>query len=50
MYEALREIAKGKGAYSMDPLTHAENTIRDMIGLATTALAIVEGHTEETTQ
>jgi len=37
--EALVEISKGKGAYSMDRLTHAENTIRDMIGLATDVLA-----------
>jgi len=34
MYEALKEIAEGKGAYSMDRMTHAENTIRDMKALA----------------
>ena len=34
MYEALREIAEGKGVYSTDRLTHAENTIRDATRLA----------------
>ena len=34
MYERLKEIAEGKGAYSMDRMTHAENTIRDMKALA----------------
>lgn len=37
--EALVEISKGKGVYSQDRLTHAENTIKDMIGLATDVLA-----------
>ena len=32
--EALEEISEGKGAYNMDPLTHASNTIRDMVELA----------------
>ena len=31
---ALREIAKKEGAFSRDPLTHAENTIDDMAGIA----------------
>ena len=43
MRQALKEIAEGKGAYSLDHLTHAENTIRDMKELATEALAKVEG-------
>ena len=36
--EALKEIAEGKGRYSLDPLTHASNTIEDMKKLATDAL------------
>lgn len=36
---ALEEIAEGKGRYSTDPLTHAENTIEDMSALAVEALA-----------
>jgi hypothetical protein len=47
MYEALREIAQGKGAYSMDRMTHAENTIRDMTGLAQGALDGIESLREE---
>ena len=43
MYEALQEIAEGKGRYSMDKLTHAENTIDAMKELATKALAKVGG-------
>ena len=39
MYEALQKIAEGKGAYSMDRLTHAENTIEDMKTLAQEVLA-----------
>lgn len=31
---ALEEIAKGQGAFSRDPLTHASNTIDDMKALA----------------
>lgn len=42
-HEALKAIAEGKGAYSMDRMTHAENTIRDMVALAKEALAKVEG-------
>ena len=37
--EALGQIAKGEGAFSMDPLTHAENTIANMIEIANEALA-----------
>lgn len=36
---ALGEIAKGEGRFSRDPLTHAGNTIEDMIALAKAALA-----------
>ena len=36
--DALEEIAEGKGEYDMDPLTHAGNTIREMVELATEAL------------
>jgi DNA repair exonuclease SbcCD ATPase subunit len=35
---ALEEIAKGEGRYSKDPLTHASNTIEDMIEIAREAL------------
>lgn len=31
---ALKEIQKGEGRYSRDPLTHADNTIEDLIKLA----------------
>ena len=37
--KALEEIAEGKGRYNTDPLTHASNTVEDMIALATEALA-----------
>ena len=43
MYEALKEILEGKGRYSMDKLTHAENTIEDMKELAKQAIAKAEG-------
>jgi hypothetical protein len=43
MYEALKQIAKGEGRYSQDPLTHASNTIDDMKELAKAALAKAEG-------
>lgn len=36
---ALREIAKGEGAFSLDPLVHASNTIDSMKEIAQTALA-----------
>ena len=39
MREALREISRGEGRYSMDPLEHAGNTIEDMVHLANNALA-----------
>ena len=43
MYEALKEISEGKGRFSRDPLTHAENCIEDMKNLALKALAKAEG-------
>lgn len=42
LLEALKEIAIGRGSYSMDKLTHAENTIEDMKALANEAIALVE--------
>lgn len=45
---ALREIAKGEGAYSMDPLTHAGNTIENMKELATDAIEKAAGEKTET--
>jgi hypothetical protein len=36
--ETLQEISQGYGRYSMDPLTHASNTIDDMKQLAIDAL------------
>ena len=36
---ALQEIVKGEGRYSTDRMTHANNTIEDMIALAAAALA-----------
>ena len=38
MYEALTEIAKGKGAYNHDALKHASNVIAEMKSLAASAL------------
>jgi len=35
---ALTEVAKSEGAYSQDPLTHAGNTIDNMIDIARKAL------------
>jgi hypothetical protein len=37
--EALRAIAKGEGAFSRDPLTHATNTIENLKAIAADALA-----------
>ena len=36
--DALTQISYGEGRYNTDQLTHAENTIEDMIGLAEAAL------------
>lgn len=41
MYEALKEIAEGKGRYDTDKLKHASNTIEDMIKLATDAISTI---------
>ena len=38
MLEALREIEKGEGAYSLDPLKHASNTVNNMKRIATKAI------------
>jgi len=38
MEKALREIAKGEGRFSRDPLTHASNTVEDMKAIAAAAL------------
>ena len=35
---ALRDIARGEGPYSLDPLTHASNTIEAMKEIANNAL------------
>lgn len=37
--EALRQIAKAEGPYSLDPFTHAENTIEAMALVAEAALS-----------
>lgn len=39
MEATLREIAKGEGRFSLDPLKHASNTVEDMKALADAALA-----------
>ena len=43
MYEALEKISEGKGAFSLDHLTHAENTIESMKNTAIEALALARG-------
>jgi len=43
MLEALRGIAKGEGRFSLDPLTHASNTVEDMKALAVAAIAAAGG-------
>ena len=40
--EALRQITERKGAFSLDRLTHAENTIEAMAGIAEDALAATD--------
>ena len=40
---ALKEIAKMEGAYSRDPLTHAENVIENLTNIANKAIAKAEG-------
>ncbi len=39
---ALKEIAKGEGAFSRDPLRHAENCIEHAKAIAKAAIALVE--------
>lgn len=41
--EALKEIVKGEGAFSRDPLTHATNCIDNMKAIARRALKIGGG-------
>ena len=40
---ALKEIAKGKGEFSRDPLEHASNTIDSMKAIANAAIAKAQG-------
>ena len=42
---ALQEIKKGEGAYSKDPLTHANNTIKNLVNIASKALGVFETET-----
>ena len=42
LVEALREIVKGEGEFSRNPLTHAENTIDNMKEIARAALKQAE--------
>jgi len=42
MLKALKEIQKGEGAFSRDPLIHAGNCIEDMKALATAAIRAAE--------
>ena len=42
LLEALKEIAKGEGAFSLDPLKHARNTIENMKFLAEQAIKTVK--------
>lgn len=37
--DALQQISEGRGRFSRDPLTHASNTIDDMMAIAVGALA-----------
>lgn len=41
--KALQAISRGEGRFSRDPLTHASNTIEDMIDLANAALKLARG-------
>lgn len=38
LLNALREIARGEGAYSRDELTHARNTIENTLKIANKAI------------
>ena len=44
MLAALKEIAKGEGKFNRDPLTHANNTIENMINIAQDAIKAVEAN------
>jgi hypothetical protein len=46
LLKALREIAKGEGRYSRDPLEHASNTIEDMKALAEKAITKATGESQ----
>jgi len=50
--EALSEISKGEGAYSMDPMEHAKNTIENLTSLAKETLKSIyhDNSNKETTQ
>lgn len=43
MYEALREIAKGEGAFNREPLIHAGNVIERHKAIAGTILTKIDG-------
>ncbi len=43
---ALEEIAKAEGAYSQNPLLHAENTIANMQTIATDYLSSIQNASE----
>ena len=43
MLKALKEIRKGEGAFSLDHLTHAENTIESMKNTAKEVLSKIDG-------
>jgi hypothetical protein len=45
LLDALREIARGEGAFSRDPLTHATNCIESMKAIAAAAIALAEVRT-----
>ena len=45
MYEALKEISKAKGTYSLDGYEHARNTIRDMQEIAVSLLKQIDDET-----
>ena len=46
LFTALKEISKGDGEFSRDPLTHAQNCIENMKGIAKEAIAEVEGNSK----
>lgn len=46
MIDALIEISEGKGRYSEDRLTHAVNTIQDLIGIAKETLTKINHEKE----